>query len=174
MERTGVSGTRIALRPSGRPLRGSLADNQTVTPRRPRRFLGTVLSSAKLRDRTPRPAARRTAADGGMRTKKSTHAQAHRKIRGSLEHGVHGQAGNNARALRQNRRRVPQNRTRSENAWSYSVHRPLVPRPPGKETQILRQYRQSSNRLGRGDRNNNARLRKTQRATHHVSVRALS
>src|SRR6266568_1041424 len=107
MERTGVSGTRIALRPSGKPFRGSLADNQTITPRRPRRLLRTVLSSAKLRDRTARPAARRTAADGGMRTKKPTHAQADSKIRGSLEHRLHGQAGNNARALRQDRRRVP-------------------------------------------------------------------
>src|SRR5438094_10165769 len=96
MERTGVSGTRIALRSSGRPLRGSLADNPTVTPRRPRRFVGTVLSSVKLRDRTPRPGARRTAADGGMRTKQSTHAHAHRKIRGTLANGLRGQARENA------------------------------------------------------------------------------
>src|SRR6266567_4042225 len=170
MERAGVSGTRIALRPSGKPFRGSLADHQTITPRRPRQFLRTVLSSAKLRDRTSRPSARSTAPDVGMRTKKPTHAQAYRKIRGSLEHRVHGHARNNARALRQNRRRVPQNRTRSENPWSHSVHRPLVPQSPGKETQILRQ---SPNRLGRGDRSDNARLRKTQRATYHVSGGAL-
>src|SRR5467141_2269348 len=105
-----------------------------------------------------------------MRTEKSTHAQADRKIRGPLEHWVYGLAGNNRRTFRQDRRRVPQDRARSENAWSYGVHRPLVPRPPNTETQILRQ---SAGGIGGGDRSDNARLRKTQRATHHVSVRTL-
>src|SRR5256712_8254298 len=90
VERAGVSIVRVALRSSRGPLRGGLEDPEATYARRACRFRGTLLSGAKLRDRAPRSATRRTAVDGGKR-RGSTHAQVDRTVRRPLEHRLHGQ-----------------------------------------------------------------------------------
>ena len=62
-------------------------------------------------------------------------------------------------------------RARPGDARHHSIHRPLVPRSPTKETELLPQ---SPNRHGAGDCSGNTWLPGARlRAAHHVSMRAL-
>ncbi len=87
-----------------------------------------------------------------------------------LWNAAYGPARDYGRAAGQNRGRVPRGRPRSGHAGRHGAHRPVVSRPAGGPAGVLGQ---APDRHGAGDRGGHARLCRTWRGAHHVSVRAL-